>query len=297
MKFAVLIIHPPGYQHSECFREVAETIHFGLLRLGHDSVLTDNTLISGRQHIVLGSNLIGSYPIWPPEDSVLYNLEQIKDNHYWVNGTFPAILRDYSAWDYSSDNKSELKKLGITVEAVLPIGYSDRLTRIAKVADPDIDVLFIGSCNDRRLRLLERMRALGLNVVHLFGKYGEERDSIIGRAKLLLNAHLYKAKILEIVRISYYLANGCAVLSEFGGNPDDDRQFEGGVAFAEYDDLPARALELCENRDVRLALAQRGFEIMRARPIEPLLEAALAVNARARIRRKRSLRHAGKVRF
>lgn len=297
MNFAVLIVHPPDYQHSECFREVAETIHHGLLRLGHDSILADNALIFGRQHIVLGSNLIAFHPIWPPEDSIVYNLEQLKDNHAWDNATFREVLRNYSVWDYSSDNKSELKKLGIAVETILPIGYSEHLTRIAKAADPDIDVLFIGSPNDRRLRLLDRMRALGLNVVHLFGKYGKERDSVIGRAKLLLNTHLYKAKILEIVRISYYLANGCAVLSEFSGNPKDDRQLESGVAFAEYDDLPARALELCGNRDVRLALAQRGFEIMRARPIEPLLEAALAVNARARVRQNRTHRRADKARL
>ena len=88
------------------------------------------------------------------------------------------------------------------------------------------------------------MTQLGLKVIHLFGSYGKSRDEFIGRAKLLLNMHLYEAKILEVVRISYYLANKCAVLSEFSSNRKDDAQYEGGIVFGEYNDLPSLAYSL-----------------------------------------------------
>lgn len=46
---------------SAIFDEVAETLHHGLLALGHDSIRTTQTNIEGRQHIVLGCNLLHEY--------------------------------------------------------------------------------------------------------------------------------------------------------------------------------------------------------------------------------------------
>jgi hypothetical protein len=40
IKFAVLVISPEDYIHSQAFHEVAETLHYGLIELGYDSVLT-----------------------------------------------------------------------------------------------------------------------------------------------------------------------------------------------------------------------------------------------------------------
>ena len=36
MKLAVSIVSPPGYVHSEAFREVGETIHYELVLTPHD---------------------------------------------------------------------------------------------------------------------------------------------------------------------------------------------------------------------------------------------------------------------
>ena len=40
-RFAVTILRQPGNIHSECFRELAETVNAGLNALGHDSVIAD----------------------------------------------------------------------------------------------------------------------------------------------------------------------------------------------------------------------------------------------------------------
>ena len=57
----------------------------------------------------------------------------------------------------------------------------------------------------------------------------------------MLNVHFYEAKVLEMVRVSYLLANRCCVLSEVSSEPEEDDALAGGVAFAAYDDLVARA--------------------------------------------------------
>jgi hypothetical protein len=182
--------------HSQCFVEVAETLNYGLRSLGYDSILARD-FIPDRRHIVLGSNLLPKAGIEPPPGSILYNLEQIKNNPFWVTPQLVQLMKKYSVWDYSTSNVDELAKFGIHVESLVPVSYCEQLTRIKQSDIQDIDVLFIGSINERRSKILTAAGALGLKVVHLFGRYGAERDAFIGRAKLLLNTHFHDAKVFR----------------------------------------------------------------------------------------------------
>ncbi|MFQ5471158.1 MAG: hypothetical protein ACE5EH_12820 [Gammaproteobacteria bacterium] len=276
MKFAVTIVSPPGYIHSQAFKEVAETIHYGLLALGYDSVLTTEGMLEGRKHIVLGSNLLPQYPLPLSHDATLYNLEQVYVNSPWFSLELVDIFRRYVLWDYSKQNAAKLEAMGVNVSNVVPIGYRKELTRIRFEPERDIDVLFFGSMNARRKEIITRMNAAGLRVAAGFGIYGKKRDSLIGRSKLLLNVHFYDAKVLEMVRISYLLSNHCAILSEHSSDPDEDRKLADGIAFADYQHLVQRACELIDNPEEREHLASRGFEIISAHPEEDYLRAALA---------------------
>jgi hypothetical protein len=276
MKFAVTVVSPPGYVHSGAFNEVAETIHYALRSLGHDSVLTTEGALPERQHIVLGSNLLPDYPLPLARNAILYNLEQVAVGSSWFRPDLIDIFRRHVLWDYSKKNAAALDALGVHVAHVVPIGYVKELTRLQPAPERDMDVLFFGSINPRRQEIIDRMTAAGLRVGAAFGIYGKERDALIGRAKLLLNVHFYDAKVLEMVRISYLLANRCAVLSERSSDPAEDDTLAEGVAFADYQHLPQRARELIDAPDERERLARRGFEIMSARPAAEYLRAALA---------------------
>jgi hypothetical protein len=136
MKYAVTIVSPPGYIFSAAFQEVAETIHCGLMSLGHDAVLTTEGMLPGRRHIVLGSNLLPSFALPVGPDAILYNLEQIVPGSPWLSNDLLALFRRYTVWDYSSLNAAALAKFGINVQQVVPIGYVKQLTRITKVPTP-----------------------------------------------------------------------------------------------------------------------------------------------------------------
>lgn len=276
MKFAVTVVFPPGYSHSAAFHEVAETLHYGLQMLGHDSVLTCEGKLPGRQHIVLGANLLQCYPLPLADNAILYNLEQVEPNGVWFQPKLLEIFRRYTVWDYSQQNAARLATLGVRVAQVVPIGYVRELTRITRAAPPDIDVLFCGSLNPRRKEILQQMNQAGLQVTAAFGVYGQARDALIGRAKLLLNVHYYDAKVLEQVRIAYLLANRCTVLSEPSADPDEDLQFAGGVAFADYAQLVQRACALLDAPAECRQLAQQGYAIMAGRPITHYLQTTLA---------------------
>ena len=275
MKWAVVIISPHGYIHSSCFREIADTIVAGFHNLGIDCDLSIGTCVPGRQNLILGTNLIPFHSIDIPNDSILYNLEQVQNNTNWLSESMINILKRYRIWDYSKSNEVELNRLGIKVERILPIGYSKVLEKMNHNTIKDIDAIFVGSMNERRRIALERIQAKGLKVVHLFGIYGQQRDDMLVRAKILLNLYFYEAKVLEVARISYYLANRCAVLSEHSANKDDDIIFYGGVEFSNYDELPDRAEMLCNDIAKQRFLSSEGYRIMSKLRIEDFLEPIL----------------------
>jgi hypothetical protein len=275
MRFAVGIVSGPGYVHSAAFKETAETLHYGLRALGHDSLLTTKMRFPGRRVIVLGSHLLADYPQPLDAEAILYNLEQVSPDNPWIRDKLLDLFRRHTVWDYSDYNARVLAGLGIKVAHVVPLGYAPELTRIAPADVEDIDVLFYGCLNARRERVLETIARQGLQVRTLFGVYGAERDALIARSKLVLNVHFYDAKVLEMTRIGYLLANRRAVLSERSSDPFEDAALDGAVAFAHYEGLAQRARDLVDRPDERARLASRGFELMRARPVAAYLKPAV----------------------
>ncbi|MFJ8106285.1 glycosyltransferase [Streptomyces sp. NPDC096132] len=278
MRYAVTILRPPGYQHWEAFQEVATTVHCALSRLGHDSVLTHDPRPAGRRHIVLGCNLLPSYPVDIPDDAILYNLEQIQGGSPWVTEELLRLFRKHTVWDYSTLNIRALERMGVHDVHHVPIGHVPELERMRPAPEEDIDVLFVGSLNERRLETIRQLEAAGLNAVARFGLYGDERDALIARAKIVLNVHFYEAKVFEIVRVSYLLANGRFVVSERGSGPEEEAPFADGAAFGDY----AEIVDLCryyvDHDDERRARAERGRSIMRSRCATDILRSAIAAS-------------------
>ncbi|HEX3698876.1 MAG TPA: hypothetical protein VH374_26130 [Polyangia bacterium] len=275
-RFAVTIASEPGYAHGEAFRETAESVHHALLALGHDSILSDRTDHPDRRLILFGANLIThlNLPHRLAPDSILYNLEQIYDDSPWLTPELLALYRRHVVWDYSVANIAALARHGVTARHV-PIGYVPELTRIAPAAARDIDVLFAGSLVERRVAVLQAIHEAGANVVPVFGVYGPARDALIARAKIVLNLHLYDAKVFEIVRVSYLLANTCFVVSERGSDPAGEAPFADGLAFADYPRLGETCLKFLADPIARDAIARRGFSIISQRRTVDFLRAVL----------------------
>lgn len=106
-------------------------------------------------------------------------------------------------------------------------------------ARQDFDVLFYGAMNERRAKVLQALKAVGLNVVTLFGSYGRERDEFIARAKRVVNVHYYPTNIFEIVRCSYLFANGKAVVSELAPDTEIYPEVRECVVGVAYDNVAA----------------------------------------------------------
>ncbi len=214
MKYRICIIAPTGYPHTAAFTEVAFLLRCSLSDLGHLCDVAVNEPADNAVNIILGYHLLGTTPFPGNCRYIAYQLEQLSDDP----GMFPAererILRDAEeVWDYSRLNISFLSTKSIHARYV-PIGYHPVLRRIRHSPECDIDVLFYGSVNERRRRVLEKLAADGIQVRTAYGVYGAQRDELISRAKLVLNIHHYETQIFESVRVSYLLNNNCLVVSE-----------------------------------------------------------------------------------
>lgn len=283
-KFSICIVRPSGYLHSEAFREVGESLRFALLRLGFSSVIAENLAASDpAATIVLGAHLLdakGLETLGP--SAIVYNLEQITPQLLETNPGYFDLLERCRVWDYSPRNLESYARLGRRIDAaILPAGYVPELTRVPTAEKQDIDVLFYGSVNERRRKMLEEVREAGLDVQIAFGVYGPARDALIGRAKLVLNLHFYETQIFEIVRVSYLLANRKAVVTETSPTTEIDADLRDAVRMAGEHDLPDACLELAFDAARRQELEERGFQRFSARKLEDLLRLVIGGNVHA----------------
>jgi hypothetical protein len=273
MRFAVVTPDPARWVHVRAFDEVAEVIRAGLTGSGHECERSVGRLAEERRNVVFGAHLLPAGTALPA-GAVLYNLEQIVDGALWVTAAYLESLRRHEVWDYSARNCAALRTRGVADARHVPLGHAASLERIAP-APEDIDVLFYGVSNDRRVALLRRLSERGLKVVHANGVYGDERDALIARARIVLNVHFYEQARLEVPRCFYLMANGRFVLSESSADAEETG-LAGGMAFAPYEELEEACLRYLADPARRSAIAEAGRELLRGRPQSALLARALA---------------------
>lgn len=264
IKFAVSIIKPPNHPH-QALIEMGKTVYYGLIELGYDCVFTSNLDLENRQYIILGANLLYIHPLKIPQNSIIYNLEQIYADSPWLKAGYIDYLLQYPLWDYSQTNIKKLNFWGINNIQYVPVGYVPQMTCIPEINHQDIDVLFYGSINKRRQNIIDSLEAKGVKVKVLFGVYGQQRDHYISRAKIVLNLHFYEAQVFEIVRISYLLANRKFIISEKGCNAEEEKEFSSGLILANYNQLVDHCLYYLKQPQKREEIAQQGFKIMSQR--------------------------------
>jgi SAM-dependent methyltransferase len=267
--------------HLEGLRDLAEALHYALLRLGASAGVVDRAERGSGRLIVLGAHALDAQALAElPPDSILYNLEQITDDLFARTPHYRDALRRFAAWDYDAANAARYAAFGLPPPAaVVPVGYVPEWTRIVPAAQPDIDVLFYGSLNERRLGILKELRAAGLRVEPHFGVYGPVRDALIGRAKVVLNIHFYEAQIFEAARVGYLLANRACVVAEAGERTVIDARLQDGLCVVPRAGIVDACVRLSRDADVRGALCERGFAAFGAVRYEDALQSALGLAA------------------
>ena len=272
--YSIWVVSPLGYIHSHAFDEVALALESAFRELGHDARVVRAAADLAPTTVVLGCHLLPRVGL-PKVTTrlILFNLEQIGSVSPWLTPEYYSLLEQHTVWDYSERNVETLRGMGISA-VPCPLGYANELSRIPRGSE-EIDVLFYGSISRRRAAILDELERRGLIVCRLVGRYGAFRDAAIRRSKVVLNLHHYDAKVFEIVRVLYLLANRRCVVSETGSDRNLEGLYAPGLVLVPYEDLVASCMELVTNNTRRYEVARAGFELVRSLPQSKYLRAAL----------------------
>lgn len=274
-RFQITLVRPQGFLHTEAFREVAETLQFGLRSIGHRAEIRENDFDAQAINVLLGAHLLSpEAALTVPPGSILYNLEQLGGAS--LPPQFYELARQNRVWDYSLHNVRHWEALGGDYRpAHVPLGYVPELNRIKASQNQDIDVLFYGSLNERRKLIVKALSDSGANVQVLFGIYGAARDEFIARSKIVLNVHFYDAKIFEVVRVSYLLSNSKAVVSECCFDTEIEDGFLDAISGVAYESLVETCMSLLRDEEARHRLEAQGFQWFSRRKESDILSNAL----------------------
>lgn len=211
MKFNVTLIQPNDYIHSFALLEAAEYINIRINQSGHESVLTKNHLERNRANVVICGHLIPEELLKIDQKLIIFNSEQLPEDSVWTSPHYRNLLDNSYVWDYSPAN---LLKMKHSNTQLIDFYYCDQLSRLEIKKPAKYDLVFYGSINERRKKILDQIVKSGLRVKVIFGAYGGERDSLIAESRAVLNLHYYDSQIFQQIRAFYPLTNRVPIISE-----------------------------------------------------------------------------------
>ena len=158
-----------------------------------------------------------TYQNAPNRPHIVFNTEQLQSDSPQVSEWYRSFLNGHIG-----ESENTLLKLDYSMAnggssgAIIPIGYvPEWAARFEQKVDRDIDVLFVGALNPRRINILEQVAAdKSINIQVATGVFGAELDKLLLRTKVLLNVHYYPCKQFEPFRCIYAAHSGAKIISE-----------------------------------------------------------------------------------
>lgn len=188
-------------------------------------------------------------PIWRAHADrvILYETENLIGAARWRMAS-ERVRRECPKnrwWNYSAVNAEvfgdEARPLRIPTQA-------GPLPRPDATATKDLDVVFIGSLNERRRRVLILLDRSGLRVAATTGPiFGTPLALLESHARVVLNVHFYAPGIFEAFRVVPAAARGARVVSEAS---EGGEGAEFCAAVAPYDRLASAVLDEVYRQEV-----------------------------------------------
>ena len=182
----------------------------------------------------------------PKNKYIFYQIEQLNQTQNIMNSISKLedlFEKSYAIFDnsiinlkYYSDNLRENVKLlspliyqeDINLEYLQEDTFAKEFTnKIINHAlkmiksKSEMNILFIGTINNRRVKILNRLKEDGYNVKIISKTIGQELIEEIKKSEIVLNLHYYPNSLLEIFRIHDLLPYDCKILSENPGKEEE----------------------------------------------------------------------------
>lgn len=255
----------------EGFDDIVLPLYFSLKRLGYACKIVYNTFYSNSTNIIFGLHDFPNISISSlPEDCIIYNIEQI--NIASIGEEFIKKCSLLPVWDYSEENKRRFSMLGVNNVTYVPLGYSPEMTRISPNYPKDIDVLFYGTVNERRMKIIRDLQKAKIKAF-VFQDFGLKRDILIARSKLILNIHYYLPGIQEVIRLGYLWANSKCVICECNSDTSVQPDYKDCAFYCPYEEIVEKTCAVLKTPRAIEAMGNAAFLQFKQHEYTEILEA------------------------
>ena len=145
---------------------------------------------------------------------IVFNQEPLTatQRQFMHKGYFAWLKQADEVWDYDEQNIEVLKLIRSDVKLHVLKPYKD--WSVYKPVEKDIDILFYGSMNEHRAKILNELKKK-YKVVTLISWDGQVIDNHVMRSKILLNLHYYyESSMQEQARMIRWIGAPCRIISE-----------------------------------------------------------------------------------
>ena len=145
---------------------------------------------------------------------IVFNQEPLTaiQRQFMHKGYFAWLKQADEVWDYDEQNIEVLKLIRPDVKLHILKPYKD--WSVYKPVVKDIDILFYGSMNEHRAKILNELKKK-YKVAIIQTWDGRVLDSYIMRSKVLLNLHYYyESSMQEQARMIRWIGSPCRIVSE-----------------------------------------------------------------------------------
>ncbi|XHS77690.1 methyltransferase domain-containing protein [Burkholderiaceae bacterium UC74_6] len=234
------IVQPASYVHSLGFIDQARYFRYQFRQLGAQVSIAKNRLRHDAVNVIFGAHLGFDAAQTRRYACVFVQLEQLGQGGANLRPDYLRLLQQAAVIDYDADNLAAYASAPQDVPLVSfqHAPYLKPIDGGIPLEERPIDLLFIGSMNDRRRAWLDRVEACS-RVVSLFDSalYAQERDDFIRQAKSVVNCHFYESARFEQARVAHCLSLGTPVISERTDQTRPHAAFEDCVLWLQGDQL------------------------------------------------------------
>lgn len=156
------------------------------------------------------------------------------NNDVFENKYYIKLLKESKVMDWSYYNANKMiRTYGIDITGIFNFPFFNIIGDNNK---RDIDFLFIGSKNDLRVEIKDKLKILYPDKLILFDfdysfTDNKKLTEILLRTKYVLNIPYYKNSVLETHRINKALCCGCDVISHYSYDNELNERYEKHIHF------------------------------------------------------------------
>jgi len=257
------------YSRHIIFKDIVNCVYNSIKNLNYKVKITDKIDDNNDLYILIG---VVEFIDKIPNRYIIFQFEQTNvffndKKDIWFTKKYIELLNNaIYIWDYSNDNiKYLIKNLNIGKPETIfyiPLKYSNCLDNLKKITEnkKDIDILFMGSINERRKKILDRLEKKYITHTAPNNLWNEERDNLVSRSKIILNIQFYDNGLLEMVRLSYLLSGGAFIISEIGREEDIAEEMKHFLILGKYSSLELLINKYLENSEERIKKKKQLIE-------------------------------------